>query len=260
MPERVVDALEVVEVEEEHRDVRPRALAAEDERVLDAVREERTVREARKRVVERLVPELLLGFLARGDVEQVALQDVLVAVADDPRFVLHPEIAAASGAEPVLDKERLAGRVRSLVRSEDAFAILGMEQLHEEVVVLGPLGDGVAEHRLDLRARVDVRADIVEPVDVDGQRQLLDERAETGLADARGMVGRPLHLRLQSIVVPPGPSDPSIGLRRSRGVVRIVRWPMSPSRASASLGPSSARRHAISHARSSTTGMRRTSY
>ncbi len=64
MAERVVDALEVVEVEEEDGHLRARQLAAKDERVLDAVREERTVREPRQCVVERLVAELLLGLPA----------------------------------------------------------------------------------------------------------------------------------------------------------------------------------------------------
>ena len=66
-------------------------LAPKDERVLDAVREERAVREPGQRVVERLVAELLLGLATRRDVEQVALEDGLVAVADDARLVLHPD-------------------------------------------------------------------------------------------------------------------------------------------------------------------------
>ena len=75
MTERVVDALEVVEVEEEHGDLGLRSLTPQNERMLDPVREQRTVGESGEGVVERLVAELLLGLLAGRHVEEVALQD-----------------------------------------------------------------------------------------------------------------------------------------------------------------------------------------
>ena len=149
MTEAVVHGLEVVEVEEQHRDS-SRALLAEDERMLDAVREERPVREPGERVVERLVAQLLLGLPASRDVEQVALENGLAVVRDDARLVLHPHDAAVARVQPVLDEERLAGRVRPLVRGQHALAILRMEELDEEVAVLDPLVDRVSEHRLDL--------------------------------------------------------------------------------------------------------------
>ena len=57
--ERVVDRLEVVEVQEQHGE-RPAVVASAAERVFDAIAEQRPVREVGDRVVERLVGQLLL--------------------------------------------------------------------------------------------------------------------------------------------------------------------------------------------------------
>ena len=67
VPEAVVDRLEVVDVEEEHRD-RLRLAASPLERVLDAIGKERTVGQAGKRIVKGLELELLLERGAAGDV------------------------------------------------------------------------------------------------------------------------------------------------------------------------------------------------
>ena len=68
--EAVVDRLEVVQVEEEHRD-RLDGRAAAVERVRYAIPEERAVRQSGERVVERLVAQLLLELLALADVAGV---------------------------------------------------------------------------------------------------------------------------------------------------------------------------------------------
>ena len=60
--ERVVDGLEVVQIEEEHGSFAARAPA--HERVLHAIREQRPVGEAGERVVKRLVPQKLLRLAA----------------------------------------------------------------------------------------------------------------------------------------------------------------------------------------------------
>src|SRR5690242_21452110 len=67
--------------------------------------------------------------------------------------------------------------MRVLVRFEHAGSILRVEELDEQVPVVAPLLDGVAEQAFDLAAREDVGARRVECVDVDDERQLLDERA-----------------------------------------------------------------------------------
>ena len=59
VPVSVVDRLQVVEVDEQHRDHLPLAPLAR-EGVLDAVVEERAVGELGQRVVERAVAQLLL--------------------------------------------------------------------------------------------------------------------------------------------------------------------------------------------------------
>ncbi len=61
--EAVVDGLEVVEVDEQHRHAAIAALA-DRERVLDAVAEQRAIREQGQRVVECEAPQLLLDVLA----------------------------------------------------------------------------------------------------------------------------------------------------------------------------------------------------
>ncbi len=118
--EAVVDRLEVVEVEEENSGV----ARTHDERVLDAIREERPVGEPGQRVVEGLVAKLLLGLRARRDVEEVSLEHRLpaVRVVDDVRLVVHPHDASVPGVEAVVGAERLAGR-RASSRARPALAL-----------------------------------------------------------------------------------------------------------------------------------------
>ena len=79
-----------------------------------------------------------------------------------------------------------------------------MEDPDEELRVAHPLLDGVAEQRLDLRARVDVRGVVGELVDVDDQGQLLDESPvvvlqpplpDVGAVELAGDVARQEHER-----------------------------------------------------------------
>ena len=67
--------------------------------------------------------------------------------------------------------------VRVGVRSEHAVSVVRMKCANEEIRIVAPLLDGVAEQRFDLIAREDVGAALVERVDIDHERQLLDERA-----------------------------------------------------------------------------------
>ena len=85
-----------------------------------------------------------------------------------------------------------------------------MQERHEERRVGDPLLDRVAEHGLDLRARVDVGAVGVDPIDVDGEGQLLDERAVAGLGQPNGIVGS---LALRDVECEPLPERHS-ALRR----------------------------------------------
>jgi hypothetical protein len=67
VPPVVVDDLEVVEVEEQHRDQALLSLGP-GQSVAQVVHEQRPVREIRERVVKRLAGKLLLGPLPLGDV------------------------------------------------------------------------------------------------------------------------------------------------------------------------------------------------
>ena len=71
--ERVVDVLEVVEVEEHDRHAQLRALR-QRQRVLDPVPEQAAVGEQRERVVERELAQLLLERLALADVAEIERQ------------------------------------------------------------------------------------------------------------------------------------------------------------------------------------------
>ena len=71
--ERVVDVLEVVEIQEHHRDVAPRA-PGQRQRVLDAIAKQVAIGEPRQRIVEGQLAQLLLEALALADVAEVQRQ------------------------------------------------------------------------------------------------------------------------------------------------------------------------------------------
>ena len=70
VPEAVVDRLEAIQVQQEDRRSAARARGTR-ERVIDAVAEDRAVRQPGERIVERLVRQLLLEELPVGDVARV---------------------------------------------------------------------------------------------------------------------------------------------------------------------------------------------
>jgi hypothetical protein len=174
----VVDPFEVVEVDVEQAG-RMRGVVPELDGVAEPLVEEGAVRETGQRVVEGELAQLLLGFALARDVEEVTLQveRALLLVDDDHALVSEPDDAAVAGDQPVFETERLVRLVRVLVGRQHALAILRVQQAREQVRVGGPFLDAVAEDRLDLTAREYVRADLVECVDVDDERELLDERA-----------------------------------------------------------------------------------
>ena len=79
--ERVVDALEFVEVDEHHRQPRTMALGAPD-RMAEAVEEQRAVRQAGQQVVGGLVLHRLLVFAPLGDVVRHVHDRIGVVEAD----------------------------------------------------------------------------------------------------------------------------------------------------------------------------------
>src|SRR5262245_25410960 len=67
MAERIIDALESVETERQHREPLPGALGARN-RAAQLLLEHVSIRQARQAVVVRELPNLLLGELSLGDV------------------------------------------------------------------------------------------------------------------------------------------------------------------------------------------------
>ena len=183
----VVDRLELVEVEVDERRLGALRLA-DGYRVLELLVEEGTVRKAGERVEERLLPQLLLRLALGGDVE------------DDDALVADPDDAAVAGREPVLEAQRLMSAMRARVGGEDALPVVRVQRADEQVAVVLPLLDRVAQQRLDLRAREDVRARLVEGVDVDDERELLNERSVAPL-DLAGIRRRLVRSRGRSAAV-----------------------------------------------------------
>ena len=118
----VVDALEVVEVDEEQGD-RAGTAAVAGERPLEVVAEEDAVGEPGQRVVQGVVDELRLEPLPVGRVDQQALRDgpaALAVVGDRVSLVAYPDLGAVAGDHPVLGPEGLAGPPVLLVGGEAA--------------------------------------------------------------------------------------------------------------------------------------------
>ena len=179
--EAVVDRLEVVHVEEEHGD--PARLAhPAGKRVLDAIREQRTVGKARERVVEGAVGELILELLAVAHVaggEEHAAHVRVVREVLANRLDVAPR--AVGMAHPPADGR---GHVTGLERlEEEGDRGLDVVRMHdvEDRLALEP-GRVVAEDSLHRRALVhDPPLDVDDGDDVGG---VLHERPEALLAAA----------------------------------------------------------------------------
>ena len=124
--EAVVDGLEVVEVEEEHRQAAPLAPARATRGA--PLGEQRAVGEAGDRVVERLVGELLLERLALADV--AALSTMPPTCSSSSRFVSRISNWRAAVAVAQRALERLGAARRSAVGDElrEAVAVAGIER------------------------------------------------------------------------------------------------------------------------------------
>ena len=91
-------------------------------------------------------------------------------VDDDHPLVAKPDDAFVTGDEAVLDAERFVRLVRVGVSGKHAIPVVRVQQALEQIGLGRPFLDAVAEQRLDLPARKDVRTDLVECVDVDDER------------------------------------------------------------------------------------------
>ena len=130
-------------------------------------------------------------MLALGDVHEEALdvQRGPFVVLDDDGLIADGDRPPVASDEPVLERPaRLAGREDPFVVGEDALAVVGMEELEEELGIAEPFIRCVAEEPLDLRADV-YRWGDSGLVDVSDERKLLHELAVSPFGLLLGLGG-----------------------------------------------------------------------
>ena len=176
--EAVVDGLEVVEVDEHDADEStfPQRAA---QRVLHAVGEKCSVREACHRVVERLVRKLVFEGLALADVTRVeddAVHELVVQEVRVPNLELQP--ASVTVLERAFHRMHPGAAVLPFEHLGEARPV-GLGEQAVEAAALD-LRRGVAERAFDRRALI--RHDAVRVEDRDQVRRVRDKRAEAGFA------------------------------------------------------------------------------
>ncbi len=109
---------------------------------------------------------LLVSPLSLSDVEQEALpiERFAVRTANCGALFANPDDATVAREQAVLGLDRGCALRRALGLSEDAFAVLGVQELGEQVWFCFPLLRRVTEHRLALGAQVAGRAAIARVV------------------------------------------------------------------------------------------------
>src|SRR5919112_443219 len=124
------------------------------------------------------LPELLLGLLALGDVEEDSLpvQGLPLLILYEDGLLAHPHYGPVLGEETVLLAERLSANLQTVVGGQDPLTVVGVEARLPQLV-RPPLLLGVAEHLLYLGARVHGFERAVGAVYVDHGGDLLDEGA-----------------------------------------------------------------------------------
>ena len=146
----------------------------------DAVEHERKRGTRRDELEQRgLGRRQRLRALELGHVEHVALRADRrpLLVAHQHALVAQPHDAPVAMQHAVLDLRAIAGLEHARRLLDDALAIVGVQDAHEEVGARRPVLRRVAEHGGRLRADVQVRRAGFRRVDVHDQRQALDEAA-----------------------------------------------------------------------------------
>ncbi len=184
--QRVVDHLEAVEIDEQHRELAVVATARLD-REIEELSEHRAIGQTREAVVGREVLDSFLGTLARGDV----LDDRDVVQRGAGAIALHRDREADPDRRPVLAHVALLElERRDRPRAQPGVQIVGgrhvarmRDLLHRE---REQLAFAVAEHLAELRIRVEEVAVVVDVRNAD--RGELHRRGESLLA-----LAQPLH-------------------------------------------------------------------
>jgi len=180
VPERVVDELEVVDVEQHDGDLG----AGAGECLHEAVLEEHAVGQARQRVVGGLIAdhlgaalELGLGELAVGDVgDHPVPAHAPVRVGHERGFVAHPHEPPVAVAQAIFVGQRRFEQ--AVLALEHARAVVGMHLPRPQAGVLDPFARGEAEDRLHAGAEVMPAAVDSDLGDVQDRGQLVDERPD----------------------------------------------------------------------------------
>ena len=139
--EAVVDRLEVVEIDEDHRELTAVAPAAR-ERQGQAILEQRPVGEAGEVVVERLMAELLLERDALGDVAEVEQDPVDQRIADVVvRDQLDGSVVAVGGAQPNAQRAGASAAQRGLLQEARRLdGVVGVDEVRQPGRRPGPPG------------------------------------------------------------------------------------------------------------------------
>jgi hypothetical protein len=207
--ERVVDRLEVVQVEVEQRDRRAGAAGAGD-RVLEALFEQRTVGEPGQAVVVGEVRQLLLAAVARGHVGGDAdhRRPAIVAVAHRRVGDVEDQLADLHQPRDVLAGECPAGRIGDL--------------RHPGVDLEHRAAHDLAGHEAEQLERAALR-EREDPVDVEREqhhRRGLDDRRHLRLRDPEAGLGAAQlgHVDEHALRVP----RPAVGAAPDRLLVEHV--------------------------------------
>ena len=180
--QRVVDELEVVEIEEQ--DANPEVEPARtSERAFEHLLEQRAVRQTGQLVVVRQERDLLLGHLALRDVEDHALDQprLAVAVVDRERLLHHPLDRAVLVHHPVLVVQRDVGPIGVLVLLPNPVDVVDVDVVAPAVRILQPGRRLDPQEVRDLWADVDAVHVLVDRIQVHHRGDLLYERPVLGL-------------------------------------------------------------------------------
>src|SRR5262249_52398787 len=134
VPQRIVDVLEVVEIEEQDGDA---GVASLDERqgMLDAIAEEVAIGQQRQRIVERELPELLLQGLALADVAEVESETLHGGVLSEIAAHALENIAMGVALDAQLDGSDRSGLHFGQL-GEERLQLLGVLTLPQLVQIL----------------------------------------------------------------------------------------------------------------------------
>src|SRR4029450_4144120 len=121
--------------------------------------------------------ERIRQLLPLGDVEDEAVMEHRPTglVANHAGLVEEPVDAPVACNHAVFHREEVARLARPPVLGEDALEVVGMDNLEVELRIRRPLVGRVTKYGPEVRTHEDVGADVIEPVDVDSDRNLLDQ-------------------------------------------------------------------------------------